>query len=592
MLVARGVGEPPAASAAKPGQTDKPKPTPAGDATVAANASEAPVEHALASPAELDFDKATLQSIMATISARYKINILFDIKALNDAGVSIDDPIAVNLKGISLRSGMRLILSARDLKYVVPEGTSNTLLITSAEAAKNYLTVRVYNVRDFAQPLSHLPNRPAGEYDEIIDVVTSTIAPISWEGAGGAGSADSLAGTLVVSQTEEVHERLTNLLSMLKIAQLRQQTKLGGDTIEASGTAEAKILKALDTATDLDFDAVPLKDVVDTLKVRHGIEIQIDTKALTDAGHSPDDPVTVNLKGVSLRSALRLMLSAMDLNYYIDQQTLLITSAEVEKSKIYPNVYPVGDLIQSVSEASVVDSEGAYEQLAALITETVAPNTWTSAGGPGDLRALIAAKSVVISQTIETHDAIGRMLAKLRRGFADTKSQAGTAETHAGPETISYVYRLAYANKEFGDLPDRYVTSIKTFIDPESWSDNRFAIQSFPDRIIVRQTPATQYRVERFLLSLGAIDPPGTANLSGPALSAARLETAGGCRRQKCNKRRSRRTTPRDRKGARAGAERIGTCSHPETGPAKVGLPRAADPCESPGGLLKSPRSG
>ena len=39
----------------------------------------------------------------------------------------------------------------------------------------------------------------------------------------------------------------------------------------------------------------------------HKIEIQLDTKALGDVSIGTDTPVTKNLKGVSLRSALRMM---------------------------------------------------------------------------------------------------------------------------------------------------------------------------------------------------------------------------------------------------------------------------------------------
>ncbi len=53
------------------------------------------------------------------------------------------------------------------------------------------------------------------------------------------------------------------------------------------GSAEAKILKALDEPTEMDFVATPLKDVVEALKIRHGIEIQLDMKALQEASVAP-----------------------------------------------------------------------------------------------------------------------------------------------------------------------------------------------------------------------------------------------------------------------------------------------------------------
>ena len=56
------------------------------------------------------------------------------------------------------------------------------------------------------------------------------------------------------------------------------------------------------------FIEAPLQEVLDSLKEQHRIEIQIDNKALEDVGIGTDSPVTVDLKGISLRSALNLML--------------------------------------------------------------------------------------------------------------------------------------------------------------------------------------------------------------------------------------------------------------------------------------------
>ncbi len=74
-------------------------------------------------------------------------------------------------------------------------------------------------------------------------------------------------------------------------------------TDDVSG--RSKIQSALDELTEMDFVDTPLKDVVDSLKARHKIEIQLDTKALNDAGVTPDTTFTRHLKGLPLRSAAR-----------------------------------------------------------------------------------------------------------------------------------------------------------------------------------------------------------------------------------------------------------------------------------------------
>jgi hypothetical protein len=125
--------------------------------------------------------------------------------------------------------------------------------------------------------------------------------------------------------------------------------------LKEAGSAEAKIIKALDEPTEMDFVDTPLKDVVDSLKTRHGIEIQLDLKALSDAGVTPETTITRSLKGISLRSALRLMLAEKELAYIIDHEVLLITTAEVAKTKTVTKVYPVADLVLPINNSAGIN---------------------------------------------------------------------------------------------------------------------------------------------------------------------------------------------------------------------------------------------
>lgn len=90
--------------------------------------------------------------------------------------------------------------------------------------------------------------------------------------------------------------------------------------------SETRIWAALDEKTDLDFVEQPFYSVIDYLKQCHGIEIQLDLKSLSHAGIRSDTPITRGIKGVTLRSALKLLLSDLDLSYAIDNGVLLITT--------------------------------------------------------------------------------------------------------------------------------------------------------------------------------------------------------------------------------------------------------------------------
>jgi hypothetical protein len=124
-----------------------------------------------------------------------------------------------------------------------------------------------------------------------------------------------------------------------------RRKKFASVDLKKQSTAEIKIRKALDEPTSLEFVETPLTDVIDYLKDLHGIEIQIDNKALEDGGAGTDTPVTKNLRGISLRSALRLMLGPMDLAYVIKDEVLLITTKEKADAELVTKVYPVADLV-------------------------------------------------------------------------------------------------------------------------------------------------------------------------------------------------------------------------------------------------------
>ena len=125
----------------------------------------------------------------------------------------------------------------------------------------------------------------------------------------------------------------------------RRKERYSSMDLASRGTAEKRIANALKDPTTLEFIEAPLQDVIDYLKELHDIEIQIDQGALEDVGIGSDTPITRNLKGISLRSALRLMLRDLDLTYVIQDEVLLITTPEEAETQLATKVYPVADLV-------------------------------------------------------------------------------------------------------------------------------------------------------------------------------------------------------------------------------------------------------
>jgi hypothetical protein len=192
------------------------------------------------------------------------------------------------------------------------------------------------------------------------------------------------------------------------------------------GDAAAKaISEALSSSTEIEFIDAPLEDFVDFLKDYHKLEIQLDKRALDDVGIEPGHPVTCDLKGISLRSALRLILSQMDLTYTIQDEVLLITTPEEAETKLITEIYVVTDLLSSDGPAGHYPNDG--KTLINLITSTVIPTSWDTVGGPGSVTGVSfsGVDMLFISQDFVAHEEIAALLDKIRETVRTNQEEPG-----------------------------------------------------------------------------------------------------------------------------------------------------------------------
>ncbi len=111
---------------------------------------------------------------------------------------------------------------------------------------------------------------------------------------------------------------------------------------------EHQIQVALDSLTEFDFKDLPLDECVDYLKDYHGINIQFDTNTLEDIGIDRDSPVSMKLKGMTLDSALKLMLAELDpiVTHTIQDEVLVITTTKAKGESPAVRVYNVSRLLK------------------------------------------------------------------------------------------------------------------------------------------------------------------------------------------------------------------------------------------------------
>jgi len=215
--------------------------------TAAASSGETPeerIEKALARPIDLTIKEQPLKDVIGLLQEMAKVPVILEVKKLEEAAINTETPVSFDVKGISLKSGLRLMLRPLGLTYVVED---EVVQITTPEDAGSRLHIRVYDCRELltmpgtknvapkaagnveAVPngvppgtvagagggLAPAPQRRPMMQDNLVQVVTSSVDPDSWDDVGGPGNAIEYKGMLVVLQTSECHSKVEKLLNLM-----------------------------------------------------------------------------------------------------------------------------------------------------------------------------------------------------------------------------------------------------------------------------------------------------------------------------------------------------------------------------------------
>jgi len=114
---------------------------------------------------------------------------------------------------------------------------------------------------------------------------------------------------------------------------------------DKASQAHAKIQAALDQEAEFDFVDTPLKDFVDFIEAKYNIPVILCKHTLEDAAISLDTPVNSSLRGISLRSALRITLGQMKMTFVIWDEVLQITTPEDAETRMVTRVYDCRELL-------------------------------------------------------------------------------------------------------------------------------------------------------------------------------------------------------------------------------------------------------
>lgn len=123
-----------------------------------------------------------------------------------------------------------------------------------------------------------------------------------------------------------------------------------------------EIRQKLHEPVTIDLKDVPLRDAVELLLSQHRVDFWFDERALKENEINLDDvEVTCNLHNVSLRAALKRILTQAQLSWVCEDAGVRITTAEAMQSKTFARIYEISELLEE-AEVEVVMPQAATHQ--------------------------------------------------------------------------------------------------------------------------------------------------------------------------------------------------------------------------------------
>ena len=499
------------------------------------------VERALDKRVSLKLSHMPLTEVAAHLADLSGVNVFLDRKGLAEAHVAAGLEIDFEMEDVRLGTAIRELLAEHDLGYAILD--DNVLLITSAAAAGDHRITRVYNIQDFLSlpgPVGEFTEfPPRDEADLLVNMITANVDATSWADSGGSGTISVAAGCLVISQSPQALGKIADLLAALREVRAAKRAGKPPTLLLVGATvAEDKIRERLARRQNVDFDEISISRLADLLRAQ-GLPAWIDRRHLAEVSLTPETKISLKLNHVPLEFALRTMLREHELNFYVDDGLLVVTTDAAAKEHVRIGVYPVADLVQT--EASDDCAEFDFDDLINVITIAVAPTSWPDTGGIGSIIPYPNPPVIVLEQSDEVHEQIADLLSRIRAARrAARESAAKTAPLAAKDEMV---VRTQWIGGLAASAIDQYIAAIRNAIEPKSWLERGAFITRVPGALVIRNTPTVQARITSLLRAFqdaripsgcGGFAPqitpqPSPRPAKPPPLSAGRTPpTAGG----------------------------------------------------------------
>lgn len=169
-------------------------------------------------------------------------------------------------------------------------------------------------------------------------------------------------------------------------------------SVSAQGSADKRLIQK----TTLSGEAQTLGQVLEELCNKHKLKLKFDKESLDAEGIDTSYPLSkIQANGITVESALGLILEPLQLVYTVDKGTLSIESKTKADSQLVTITYPLTGL-------GAVDPDMLTNTL-----ETMTSGLWEELDGEGGKIVMISPQAVTIAQSRSAHAEIAELLSRM-----------------------------------------------------------------------------------------------------------------------------------------------------------------------------------
>ena len=213
--------------------------------------------------------------------------------------------------------------------------------------------------------------------DDIIELITSKVAPEDWQEVGGPGTLCPFARpgsrVLVIRNSRAVHGQITALFA---IVEKMFDGKLGGHRLLRGGTI-SQYSEIMDRKVTLNLENVTLAELASAVGKQINMPVLLDRRGILEERIDLDTyKLSCRCKNRPLRTVLKGLSQYDALMWAWHYDALLLTSKEREYMRPETSLVDVTDLIKGPNKFGSYSRYSRSDELIELVTTTVDPDGW------------------------------------------------------------------------------------------------------------------------------------------------------------------------------------------------------------------------